>query len=76
MVILFWRESKPKPIFGVATPVSGKKSGSGSAIRDVEFLNFEFVHPDSAGEGYPNTYLKKAIFDILSYSKRKCIFIL
>ncbi len=37
------------------------------------FLNFVFVHPDSAGESNHKTYLEKAIFDILSYSKRKRI---
>ncbi len=26
------------------------------------FLNFEFVHPDSAREGITKTYLEKAIF--------------
>ena len=26
------------------------------------FLNFEFVHPDSAGESNPKTYLEKAFF--------------
>ena len=36
-----------------------------------QFLNFEFVHPDSAGKNNPKAYLEKAIFDILSNSKRK-----
>ena len=35
------------------------------------FLNFEFVHPDSAGESNAKPYLEKAIFDILSNSKLK-----
>ena len=43
-------------------------------IKGRQFLNFEFVHPDSAGESNPKTYLEKAIFDILSNSKRKLIF--
>ncbi len=38
------------------------------------FVNFEFVHLDSAGESNPKTYVEKAIFDILSNSKRGCIF--
>ena len=35
-----------------------------------QFLNFEFIHPDSAGESNPKTYLENALFDILSNSKR------
>ncbi len=38
------------------------------------FLTFEYIHPDSDGESNPKTYLEKAIFDILSNSKRKRIF--
>ena len=38
------------------------------------FLNFNLVHPDSAGESNPKTYLEKAIFDILSNSERGRIF--
>ncbi len=38
------------------------------------FLNFEFVHPDSAGESNPKTYLEKAIFDIFSNCKHGGIF--
>ena len=30
------------------------------------FLNFEFIHPDSAGESIPKTYLEQSTFDILS----------
>ena len=43
-------------------------------IKGRRFLNFEFVHPDSAGESYPKTYLEKAFIDILSNSKRGRIF--
>ena len=49
--------------------VTGKVENKGS-----RFLNFEFVHPDSAGESNPKTYLYKAIFDILSNCKRGGIF--
>ena len=42
--------------------------------KGSRFLNFEFVHPDSAGESKPKKYLEKAIFGILSNSKRKLIF--
>ena len=38
------------------------------------FINFEFVHPNSAGESNSKTYLEKAIFDILSKFKRGRIF--
>ena len=43
-------------------------------VKGRQFIYFEFVHPDSAGKSNPTTYLEKVIFDILSKSKRGCIF--
>ena len=45
----------------------------GTSIFDF-LLFFNLVHPDSAGESNPTTYLEKAIFDILSNSERGRIF--
>ena len=45
--------------------------------RNVNFvllIFFNLLHPDSARESDPKTYLEKAIFDILRYSKRRRIF--